>query len=37
MAAVAMKTVVDMVGEDKARAILGETAIKLFKPEDQRC
>jgi predicted TIM-barrel fold metal-dependent hydrolase len=27
----AMKTVVDMVGEDKARAILGQTAIKLFK------
>ena len=26
-----MKTVVDMVGEEKARAILGGTAIKLFK------
>ena len=32
-----MKTVVDMVGEEKARDILGGTAIKLFKPEDQRC
>ena len=28
-----MKTVVDMVGEEKARAILGDTAIKLFKPD----
>ena len=26
-----MKTVVDIVGEDKARLVLGENAIKLFK------
>ena len=29
-----MKTVVDMVGEEKARAILGRTALELFRPED---
>jgi len=28
-----MKTVVDLVGEEKARAILGGTAIKLFNLE----